>query len=312
VGPILLCAAAAALLTLPWWPRAFADLIAPLFAITGSGGTAKFTSGFTALTTAFQTSASGKPVLWLAGMAAVMALVRRRGVTLLATLTLWFGLLFLAANLPALGLPGKNFINSISVEISLFMPLAVMGGYLAGRLLSGIGQLFSLRWQRVYWAAVALATLGLALAGTKPLLTLLNPATFQFRQADRPALAWIESNTPTDAAFWINPFAWVSNTYAGQDGGAWIPALAGRRTLPPPVLSLLQARPQRLDLARLVQEGIHAASDPQALAEFLKHNGISYVYIGRLGGVLSPPLLARSPLFEQVYAQDGVWVFKVK
>jgi hypothetical protein len=312
IGPILLCAAAAALLTLPWWPPAFANLIAPLFAITGSGGAAKFTSGFTSLTTAFQTSASGKYVLWLAGMAAGLALLRRRGAALLATLGLWFGLLFLAANLPALGLPGKNFINSISVEISLFMPAAVMGGFLAGRLLTGIGQVISLRWQRIYWTAVSLAALGLALAGAKPLLTLLNPATFQFRQADRPALAWIAANTPPEAAFWINPFVWVNNTYAGQDGGAWIPALAGRRTLPPPVLSLLEARPQRLELARQVQEGVHASSDPQALADFLKRSGISYVYIGRLGGVLSPQLLASSPRFEQVYAQDAVWVFKVK
>jgi hypothetical protein len=225
---------------------------------------------------------------------------------------LWLGQLFLAANLPALGLPGKNFINSLSVEISLFMPISVMGGFLTGWLLNGAGQVFPLRWRRFYWAAVILAALGLALVGAKPLLTLLNPATFQFRKADRPALTWIEANTPAEAAFWINPFAWVSNTYAGQDGGAWIPALAGRRTLPPPVLSLLEERPQRLDLARQVQEGIKASSDPQSLAEFLKRSGISYVYIGRRGGVLSPHLLAGSSQFEQVYAQDGVWVFKIK
>jgi hypothetical protein len=132
------------------------------------------------------------------------------------------------------------------------------------------------------------------------------------RQADRPALEWIETNLPDNETVLINPFLWGYGIYAGQDGGYWITPLAGRKTLPPPNLYSM-GNPQDIEnISRSCQLVLDKGKDPAALHELMRLQGVRYIYSGRRGGVLSPKALQESTLFNLVYAQDGVWIFEAR
>jgi hypothetical protein len=247
----------------------------------------------------------------LAGLGWAWAIYRRRGFAL--ALPLWVVLMFGMANLGALKLPGANYINNTSVEISLYMPIAALGGYLLSQL--------SAAWQAVLpppgrrLLPVALVVLGglVALWGARSLLPILNPVTFLFRQADRPAMAWIAENVPQDETIAINPFNWGYGLYAGNDGGFWITPLAGRRTLPPPVLyGLDNAAPRARQISEASKQILAAGGEADQLADILRENGVRYVYIGARGGSISPRALLGSALFDVVYQNNGVWVFRMK
>ena len=152
-----------------------------------------------------------------------------------------------------------------------------------------------------------------AYLAARQILPILNPVTFLFRQADRPALTWIQEHVPTDGTILINPFLWGSGLYAGSDGGYWITPLTGRKTLPPPVLYGLDTSSQRVkEINQLSQQVIDRSQDAQTLYALLQEQGIRYIYIGVRGGVLSADVLQNSPQFSLLYHGDGTWVFQVK
>jgi hypothetical protein len=111
----------------------------------------------------------------------------------------------------------------------------------------------------------------------------------------------------------INPFSWGYGLYAGSDGGYWISPLAGRETLPPPVLYGLENDIQHLKQTnQLIQQVMDQSGQPEQLADLLRQHGLHYVYIGAKGGPLSARLLIESPSFQMLYEGDGTWVFKVR
>jgi hypothetical protein len=109
----------------------------------------------------------------------------------------------------------------------------------------------------------------------------------------------------------INPFAWGYGLYAGQDGGYWASPIAGRGTIPPPVLYGLSNTPE--DTQRIntfIQQIIENGDNPENLYQMMTDVGIQYLYTGVRGGVISTQALIDSPLFELVYQADGASTFK--
>jgi hypothetical protein len=166
------------------------------------------------------------------------------------------------------------------------------------------------RWRSLYAGLLAALGLGLALLGARQLIPILNPVTLLFREADRPAMSWIRENLPEDGTVLINPFAWGYGLYAGNDGGAWISPLTGRKTVPPPVLYGFGDPASIQQINAISQQAIEKSADPVELHASLKTWGIPYLYVGRRGGVFSPQRLQGSGLFETLYARDGVWIFR--
>jgi hypothetical protein len=301
------------LLVLPWLPETFSDLFIPKLTAWRGGHSQPF-EGFA---WSFLTSAWGKPSLYLAGAGAVWGLIRRRPFPVI--LGVWSGLMFLIANLEPLGLPGGGFISSLAVGITLFMPLAVTGGFLFGDVYS-LGKAWLdgrytgiPRWlpgaYRVVWGVLALASM---LGAGSALLPILRPVTFLARQADAAGLRWLAENTARDAVVLINPAAWGYGMYQGQDGGYWVTPVTGRRSLPPPVLYGLDNDLERVAAVnRQVQSVIDLTGDPAALQGVLRANGIDYIFLGGRGGVLSPRRLNASGLFPLLFSSSGVWIFGV-
>src|SRR5690606_5781774 len=148
------------------------------------------------------------------------------------------------------------------VEITLFMPLAALGGYFLSALLGIWEKLTGDRLRPLYLTAATAAGAAAAVLGAQTLLPILNPVTLLVRQADRPALRWVAENIPAGEPVLINSFSWGYGLYAGLDGGAWIPAAAGRPTLPAPVLYGLGERDYILSTTGAARRAVESGADP--------------------------------------------------
>ncbi len=300
------------LLAAPWgWP-ALRGFIAPK---TAAWSTAvQRTAWFQDFSWRYLNAGWGGYTLGLAALGLVWAMRRHRRAAL--TLLLWAGGMFLLANLGALGLPGRAWVNNTSVEITLFLPIAALGGLLLDSARRAGGRLLSTRGTLHPRARRAALSLGNALLfgwavfhGLRATLGILNPATVLFHQADRPAMQWIEASLPPDAVVVINPAAWGYGLYVGADGGYWISPLTGRRTLPP---TLLYGWGESAEIRRYNALGkalLEAAADPAALASLMEENGAAYVYLGARGGPFSAEALQNAPRFTALYHQGDTWVF---
>ena len=256
----------------------------------------------------YLTSALGKQSLVLAGLGLLWGMMKQRSFTFI--LIIWISILFFFGNLDALKLSNGSLITTPSVEIMLFIPISILGGYF-------IDQLF-IHWKSLVPSQLILPSLGIILVisgfvaflGAKQLIPILNPITILSRNADLPAIDWVAENIPENETIVINPFAWGYGLYAGSDGGYWISPLSGRLTLPPPVLYALESNAD--EFTHQSQQVITLASNPSALWDFLNTLQLHYIYIGAKGGVIYPERLATSGLFNVLYHQNGVWIFSIK
>jgi len=246
-------------------------------------------------------------LVWPALLGAAWAVVRRSPASLIA---FWTGLVLALANLYRLGFD-SGLVNNFTVIISLYLPTAMLLGYLAGEWLE-----LAARRHRVQGAALALTAL-LSLVGAHARSDVLDRTYQLVTPADEQAMAWIREHTPPHARFLVNSFFSFGGHYIfGSDAGWWIPLLTGRaNTVPPATYSMEAADPpdyqeqvnalaRRLEASRL--------DDPE-LVEFLRSQGITHVYIGQVGGpLLDAETLRRSPAYETVYEQDGVLILALK
>jgi hypothetical protein len=300
----LLSALGALLLTLPWfWPTLTQTLLPKLSAPVSPQ------PAFTGFTWQYLTSGMGIYTLVLALFGLILGLSFRKQFAF--TLLLWINLLFVLPNLSAIGLPGGSFVNQTAVEISLYLPIAVLGGYFVSQAVGVVDRLPSKGWRQVSQGVLILSALILIFLGAKKTLTILNPVTVLSRQPDIPALAWIETNLPEGETIAINPFLWGYGIYAGSDGGYWISPLTGHPTFPPPVLYGVSSKDLIDQINQVCAQIIAQGKDTSGLADILRQNNFRYVYLGARGGAISPSSLLESPDFLLRYQADGSWVFEV-
>jgi hypothetical protein len=304
ISRLSLIALAASGWTLPWLPAILQSIFPKLdWASLPIKAFSDFSWGFL-------TSAWGLYALYAAGAGILAGLILKKRFPWI--FGLWLGLMIILANPALLGLPGGGFVNNISVEISLFLPISAAAGFLPGWLLERSEGVLSRKWHAFLLGLVSIGGVVVALYAGSALMPILNPGTFLFREADRQAMRWIEDHLPADETVLINPFAWGYGLYAGNDGGFWIAPLAGHPTLPPPALYGLGNQADTIqsisDLSRRV---IDLGAQPDELRAFLLEQDIQYIYTGARGGAISPASLEASTDFRTLYRQDGTWVFEV-
>jgi hypothetical protein len=270
-------------------------------------------------------------VLLLAAAGLLAALWRREWRQ--ALLVVWCALLVLALAPYLVGLPGAGVLDTLTCLGTLYLPAALLGGYA----LAQAQDLAAALLARLH----ANPALGQALLAASLLLVIAantgwqaNAATGETAlvlDADMAAMQWIRDNTPPNARFAINSFpAYGGSLAAGTDAGWWIPLLARRATILPPLNyggekgeqpgydlgvnalikklrghPLTDLTPLQVDLAR-----------PVAL-KTLDANQIDYVYIGAhaypgpdAADSIDVNKLRASPFFRLVYDRDGVQIFQ--
>lgn len=293
----------AVVLSLPWWPSLFSTMLAPALEAGPRAGARLLKIEWNFLTPAY-----GRQLLWLASAGLIVSIARLRWFG--PTLLLWVGMLFISAGQGMIRLPLAGNVNKTSVEIFLFLPISILSGYCVAEMIRLLRAGLPPRLRFLAYAAAALILIVGSFFGARKVAALYNPVTVLARAADRPALEWIDANLPPTAVVLINPFLWGYGLYAGQDGGFWITPVAGRRSIPPPVLYGLNPREQIKAIIQPAAQALKAGKDPQALYDLMLKHGSRYVFLGRRGGVISAQALADSPLFLAVYHEDGVWVFE--
>jgi hypothetical protein len=250
-------------------------------------------------------------------LGALAGIVRRRVEIVL--IVVWVALLFLAANPNWVGLPGaatvSNFegvVNNFTVLISLYMPAALLCGYLGS---VGIQALCE-RVPRLRPMAIAGAILVMAILGASSRLHTLDSKYTLVTEPDVQAMAWIEDNTPVSARFLTNSFfAYGDNVIVGSDAGWWIPLLAHRQNTTPPITYGHETAyepgfaEQVNSLARFVED--HGLRAPETV-ELLRSNNITHIYVGQTGGSLDPEEIDGTAEYRLRYHEDRIWIFEVQ
>ncbi len=301
---VIIMALVSILLVLPWFIPTLMSTVLPRLNAPIAGPSQPFQD----FSWPYLTSALGKPALFLACLGLLWSLIKQRSLAFI--LTLWVLMLFLLANLDVLKLPGSGLITNISVEIILFIPISILGGYFIDQLLPANQDLFPYRFVSPSYVTLFILFGFIAFLGAKQLVAILRPITLLSRTADLPAIEWVTDHIPENETVVINPFAWGYGLYAGNDGGYWIEPLSGRLTVPPPVLYGLGHGAH--GISQLSQEIITSSTDPAALRDLLISQDLHYIFTGARGGVIPPDKLASSGLFDILYHQDGVWILRVK
>jgi hypothetical protein len=120
---------------------------------------------------------------------------------------------------------------------------------------------------------------------------------------DLDAFAWIESNTQTNARFFVNT----------ADAGGYIYIYTGRIVLPPNAIRAWNESSEISVLFQEVQSELIAGNITQQLVQQLRGYNVSYVYVGEKTQYLSPPFnstaLALSPYFTLEFHEGGAYIF---
>lgn len=221
--------------------------------------------------------------VWSIGiLGMILALVTQRKIFLL--LGGWFFAEFLLARVQA-PFFGEVIANMTNWMIALSLPLALFGGAVAKWLMADG------RWQssKSYSLSAICYLLVLSFIGGRNSVGIVNPATVQFTPADARAMEWIQTNTPTDAAFLANSFYWGETRYLPVDGGGWIRAFTQRAVQIP-----------------------LTAEEAQRARDLIRAKNITYVYLGRGSGSLERARFDSPDEFELVYDHEGVRIYQVK
>lgn len=252
--------------------------------------------------------------LALLGVALLAWRRRWRGLVLVG----WAALVALAANPYLIGLTGAGILTNFAVLIASYLVLAPLAG-------AAIATLFALAARGRVTAQLAdraqlLLGAALLLWGLSWQQQIVVPANQLFTPADAKAMEWIRRETPPDAQFFVNSFpAYGGTLYAGSDGGWWLPFMTGRHSNLPPLTYGSEAGEQP-DYALTVNTTNaevlrHPLASPEAAAA-LRAAGYRYLYDGPAasppGEYIDPAALARSPLYQLVYQQDGVTIWRVR
>lgn len=307
VGRLALAGTLSLLLTAPWLLVLLREVVMSAAqsaeASTGGGSYNRIERGLLFTVNARQ--------LYVAAcIGALLALLARR--RKIVAIALWIGLLFLITNPSVIGIRSLWLLNNHSVIITLFLPVSIVCGDGAARLVHLLRRWAPsvLRWPLRLLPVAAIV--GLAGLGCWQFRNVVNPSTNIATAADLPALEWVAQHTAPDARFLIGTQRWLGQVHRGTDAGWWIMPLSGRWTSTPPVLFDYGLPDYVADV--IARDDVIADLRPEQTAELdalVRDNAIDYIFIGSKGGPLKGDMFWGRPEFENVYDQDGVLIFRV-
>ena len=193
--------------------------------------------------------------------------------------------------------------------IVLFVPSAIFLGALIADGAGALGR----KTRPWLGSAVLIFTAALLLVwGVRETRSILNNATVIANKADLQALEWVRANTPADARFYINTAAWLGSTNRGVDGGYWLLPFAGRFSLVPPALYVLQSS----DKVRQINDWAEQAKGIKGCnAEFwtiVSQARLTHVYVRQGRGSLQADALDQCPRLRLLYREAGISIYEIE
>jgi hypothetical protein len=202
-----------------------------------------------------------------------------------------------------------NYMDPITIIISLFLPLAILIVYPVALLLAK-----SWKHDWIVIGVIMVLTLGVSTFGIRRMQGFITIDKTFPRVEDVQAAEWIKKNIPETALFMINTynFSYSPKAIIGLDGGYWIPVLANRKTVVPPINTNIEYQPIGSDILGDLLElhSLNGQLSTEVAIDLLKMQGITYVYSGETGGPINIDALLVSTAFQLVYHQGNVFIFK--
>jgi len=169
---------------------------------------------------------------------------------------------------------------------------------------------------------MVLAAFGV-LYGISEQLRVIQPANALVTREDLDAMSWVRENTAPGARFLVNGFiAYGGTSVVGADAGWWIPLLALRENMVPPLTYRAEAPSEPGYRERVGEEFSYVERvlpTSREGIEYLRELGVAWVYVGQRNGMVGNPgkplldveALRNCPDFTLAYHQDDVWVFSL-
>jgi hypothetical protein len=255
-----------------------------------------------------------KGVLIAGALAALWSLARARSRPLGALTVLWLAAMLVIANPSLSGVP-SGFLTNGTVILALYLPASILIGL-------AVGDLFALTLRRVPSAGpkrrAVSALFGLLLivasgAGAYQILETGRDDWYALvLEGDTAAMAWIEEHTPTDATFAVGSTFWLEGGATCQDGGLWLPYIARRATLMPPMIYISEGEPAYIEATNERLRALAEADSPEDLAQAMEAAGARYAYVGQRGSQPWQAHLEDARVFEAIYRGNGVRVYRVR
>ncbi len=246
----------------------------------------------------------GYVLLGLAGIGLILAFLRPR----LRLLAAWS--LFMAFESTPYAPQFSPFRPDL-IAIVLFLPASLLVVELLSSLYSWLNQLRFKYAADLAWYVPLLLAVGLLAWGAVQTRNIVNPVTVFTTQADVTALDWIEKNTPAAARFFINGVPWQGSLYRGVDGGYWIMPETGRFTVVPPVAIAMGSAQDIALYEGWAQRASSITGCDQNFWSLVNETNLDYIYLSQGTGSLKPQALAGCGGISQVYAQEGVSIYRI-
>jgi hypothetical protein len=217
-----------------------------------------------------------------------------------------------------------HFIHPFMINISLYMPQALIWGTFGGHLAKVLA---SKPWKSTL---LALVVVGIGVWRLPSLLAVIDRDFDLSTTPDIRAAEWIKGSLPTDAFFLINGIVYTDGFSAiAGDAGWWLPLLTQRGVIIPPQYALLAEQPNEPGYGKavngLVQQLFEASpvtpEGHEAICRF--PHPITHVYLGQRRGMVTKPLpnppphemlaaelLVQDPAFQLIYHRDRVMIFE--
>lgn len=255
-------------------------------------------------------------VMWYAIPVSLMWALWRRKYALIL-IAFWWIFITLLVNPQWLRLPGAAILTNFALVIAAYIPAGILVGVAIGWVV------YRLRHPILQLLVLLSMVGGIWWGWDARIQNVGNESTNYMTTADIEAAKWIDAHLPADAHFLINGYYLNTGSVVGSDAGWWLPLLAHRKVVLPPMVYGAEQGP-RPDYEEwinhlyttLYNQGIN---DPQTVA-LLREHGITHIYVGHYQGtigyhgtnhVLKPELLLENPVFHPIYHEDGVWIFEL-
>ena len=314
----------AGVIFLPWFLNVFRGQILSMFRYTATNvASATDIGGTKTISYSIGNLTDYLPItLWLLAIIVLAICIWQKKLSV-AIISLWWFILVLVANPHWIGYPGGLSINNFTVFIAAYIPVS---------LILAVIPTWWIPSQKPFFLRKKMATISLAFVicalgfwGSWQRHSAANPLKFSLAaEPDIRAAAWIQDNISRDANFLVNTFlAFNEGVIVGSDGGWWLPLIANRQTMLPPITYIFESEPtpgynQWVQIpTRMIQS--HGITHPETISTLIEHE-ISHVYIGQQQGSvnynglhkINPTDLLSDKHFELLYQADRIWIFEIQ
>ncbi len=202
-------------------------------------------------------------------------------------------------------------VDLVTMIVSSYVPISIFNGWFISLILSKGSKIFLTLAARI---VIILAMAFGIFSGVNRWNDFDYSKHSYVTPNDLKAANWIKRNIDPESIFMINTYQFPinDNLIIGLDGGYWLPVIAERQTIVPPMIYQVEKlrNPNDIYTSLLFHRLQGKLTNKEGLS-LLRDYGVDYVYIGTRRGIVEIDILNDSEFFELIYQQKDVSIYKI-